>query len=136
MEATFTERHGVEVLPAADPAAGTVSLVADAAKVERDGWVIDTDADGAYGDGVEYGYPFNGLSLAEQVSRDLAYYGLSGEQKSHAPQAVTLPAESAYTRAALHKGAFSQYEESDREKAKYAESVRLARLRLWQAQRP
>lgn len=53
MQATFTERDGVEVLSAADPAAGAVGPETDPAKMVRNRRIIDADADGSYRDGVQ-----------------------------------------------------------------------------------
>ena len=54
MEAPFTESHGVEVLPAADPAAGTVSPETDPSEMLRNRSIVDEDADRSYRHGVQH----------------------------------------------------------------------------------
>jgi len=54
MQTPITESCAVEVPPAADPAAGTVSPETDSAQVLRNRRIVDVDADGPYGHGVQH----------------------------------------------------------------------------------
>ena len=92
MQTPIPESGAVEVTPAADPAAGTVSPKPHPPQVKFYGLVVDADTDRAYGDGVEDSHTLDVLSGGHKPS--------------------------------LHSSTPS------------AEYARLARLRLWQAQRP
>ena len=105
MQTPIPESCAVEVPPTADPAAGAVSPEANASKVTGDGGVVDSDPDRAYGDGVE-----SHCSQEDTFGRGGASFRDSGEG---------VPSGSA----------------SDPPGKAAHESARLARLRLWQAQR-
>jgi len=54
MQTPVPESCAVEVPPAADPAAGTVSPETDPAQMVRNRRIVDADADGPYRDGVQH----------------------------------------------------------------------------------
>jgi len=114
MKAAISESCAVEVPPAADPAAGTVSPETDPAQMTGDGGVVDSDPDGAYGD---------------RVQDASTLYGLSGGHKSRL-HSLTPSAESVSFTVHAQAGDAVVFNGVPNDEAK-----RLSRLRLWQAQR-
>ena len=112
MQTPVPEGCAVEVPPAADPAAGTVSPEPDPAKVKINGRVIDTDSDRSYGDRVQDADTLDGLSE-----------GHKSRLHSSTPLAESVPSQAAWD------DALSVFDPGARE------AQRQSRLRLWQVVR-
>ena len=138
MQATLTESDGVEVLPTADPATGTVSPEADAAKMPGDGGIVDSDPYRAYGDRVEQVSTFSPADSASRKGRSrgdaVATSAVTQRREARiAQERAVLPQKPGKAGGVAHTCSTASGDPA--ESPEEREAKRQARLRLWQAQR-